>query len=89
MADENKTPITDAEVENVQGGAGPWEQYAKGTYYIVGDHILYTIAIGDALSGIAIRFGVSVPEIQVWNNIKNPNMIIAGTQLIIYPKILR
>ncbi len=89
MADENKTPITDAEVENVQGGAGSWEQYAKGTYFIVGDHIVYTIAIGDALSGIAIRFGVSVPEIQVWNKIKNPNLIIAGTQLIIYPKILR
>ncbi len=89
MADEVKTTLSDSDVENVQGGAGSWEQFAKGTYFIVGDHIIYTIAMGDALSGIAIRFGVSVPEIQVWNNIANPNMIIAGKTLIIYPKILR
>ena len=89
MADEIKTTISDADAENVQGGAGAWQDFAKGTYVIVGDHIIYTIAMGDALSGIAIRFGVSVPEIQLWNNIANPNVIIAGKTLIIYPKILR
>ena len=59
MADETKTPITDAEVESVQGGYGGWEQYAKGTFVNMGNYILYKIAPGDALSGIALRFGVT------------------------------
>ena len=32
MADEIKTPISDADVADVAGGAGSWEQIAKGTY---------------------------------------------------------
>ena len=91
MADEVKTPISDEEVESVQGGAGPWQNYAKGTYVQNGNYILYKIAPGDALSGIAIRFGVTPQEIQKWNpeKIKNINTIIAGQQITIYPKILR
>ena len=91
MADEIKTPISDADVADVAGGAGSWEQFAKGTYSKVGDHILYKIAPGDALSGIAIRFGVSVQDIQRWNpnEIKNVNVIYANHLLAIYPKILR
>ena len=90
MADEVKvTPISDAEVSEVSGGYGPWQQYAKGTYVKVGDHIVYTIASGDALSGIAIRFGVSVDEICRWNGIKDPNFIMAGAKLVIYPRIYR
>ena len=91
MADEVKTPISDAEVENAQGGTGAWWDYAKGTYVQNGNYILYKIAPGDALSGIAIRFGVTPQEIQLWNpdKIKNINVIYAGQQIIIYPKILR
>ncbi len=89
MADEIKTPITDAEVESAQGGYGGWEQYAKGTYTRNGNYILYRIAAGDALSGIAIRFGVTVEEIATWNNIKDVNVIIAGQKLTIYARILR
>ena len=91
MADEVKTAISDAEVEGVQGGAGSWEKFAKGTYTKVGDHILYKIAAGDALSGIALRFGVSVQDIQKWNpnEIKNVNVIYAGHQIVTYPKIIR
>ena len=91
MADEIKTPISDAEVESAQGGAGTWEQYAKGTYTRNGNYVLYKIAPGDALSGIAIRFGVTPQEIQLWNpdKIKNINVIYAGQILTIYPKIFR
>ena len=91
MADEIKTPISDAEVEDVNGGTGAWWEFAKGTYVRNGNYVLYTIAAGDALSGIAIRFGVTVDEIKLWNpeKIKNVNFIIAGQQIIIYPKIFR
>lgn len=91
MADENKTPISDAEVESAQGGYGGWEQYAKGTYTRNGNYILYRIAAGDALSGIAIRFGVTPEDIMYWNpdQIKNINTIYAGNIIRIYPRIYR
>ncbi len=91
MADEVKTPITDEQVEDAQGGYGPWWQYAKGTYVQTGNFITYTIAPGDALSGIAIRFGVTTQEIKNWNpnTIKDINLIYAGSQIVIYPRIYR
>ena len=81
--------INDKDMENVQGGAGNWRQYAKGSYVNYGNYIVYTIAAGDVLSGIAPRFGVTVAQIQQWNNIKNPDVIYAGQKLTIYPTILR
>ena len=51
--------------------------------------MVYTVASGDVLSGIAIRFGVTVAQIQSWNNIKNPNVISIGQKLTIYPTIVR
>ncbi len=91
MSDEVKTPINDEEVESVQGGYGSWENFAKGTYIRNGNYVLYKIAPGDALSGIAIRFGVTPIEIQRWNpdKIKDINLIYAGQEIIIYPKIFR
>ena len=87
MSDEVK--INDSELEGVAGGAGSWKQYAKGTYVNYGSYIVYTVASGDVLSGIAIRFGVTVAQIQQWNNIKNPNVISAGQKLTIYPTVIR
>ena len=87
MSDEIK--INDQELEEVGGGLGSWKQWSKGTYVNYGNYIVYTVAGGDALSGIAIRFGVTVAEIQQWNNIKNPNLLLVGQKLTIYPRILR
>ena len=87
MADEVK--INDSELENVSGGAGPWQQYAKGTFVNYGNYVVYTVAPGDVLSGIAIRFGVTVQQIAQWNNIKNPDFITVGQKLTIYPAIIR
>ena len=91
MADEIKTPLSDEAVEDVQGGAGSWMDYARGTYTVNGNYVIYKIAAGDALSGIAIRFGVTPEEIKLWNpdKIKNINTIYAGQSIIIYPKIIR
>ena len=87
MSDEVK--INDSELEGVTGGAGGWQKYAKGTYVNYGNYIVYTVAPGDVLSGIAPRFGVTVAQIQQWNNIKNPDVIRAGQKLTIYPTIIR
>ena len=84
---ENK--INDAELNEVTGGAGGWQKYAKGSYGNYGNYIVYTVAAGDVLSGIAPRFGGTVAQIQQWNNIKNPNVISAGQKLTIYPTIVR
>ena len=86
MSDEIKSPISDSEIESASGGAGDYRQYAKGKYIVQGDHVLYTIAAGDALSGIAIKFGTT-PEAIMRSNptkIKNINTIIAGQQIVIY-----
>ena len=81
--------INEKDLEGVTGGAGPWQQYAKGTFVNYGNYIVYTVAQGDVLSGISIRFGVTVAQIQQWNNIKNPNIISIGQKLTIYPTIVR
>lgn len=49
-----------------------------------GSKILYTIQSGDTLSGIAAKFGVSVSQLQSWNEIADPNRIYAGEVLSIY-----
>lgn len=87
MSDEVK--INDSELDEVSGGAGGWRQYAHGTYVNYGNYIVYTVAGGDVLSGIAPRFGVTVQEIAVWNNIQNVNFIREGQKLTIYPRIIR
>ena len=81
--------IQNKDLENVTCGAGGWQKYAKGSYVNYGNYIVYTVAAGDVLSGIAPRFGVTVAQIQQWNNIKNPNVISAGQKLTIYPTVIR
>ena len=87
MAEEVK--INDSELNEVTGGAGGWQKYAKGNFVNYGNYLVYTVAPGDVLSGIAPRFGVTIAQIQQWNNIQNPNVIRAGQKLTIYPTIIR
>lgn len=83
------TIINENELNQVSGGAGGWEKYARGSYVNYGNYIVYTVAQGDVLSGIGPRFGVTVAQIQQWNNIKNPDVISVGQKLTIYAKVLR
>ena len=87
MAEEVK--INDSELDEVTGGAGGWQKYAKGNFVNYGNYLVYTVAPGDVLSGIALRFGVSVGQIQAWNNIQNPDFIRVGQKLTIYPTYIR
>ena len=87
MSEEMK--INENELEEVTGGTGAWTKYAKGTYVSYGTYVVYTVVGGDALSGIAIRFGVTVDQIVQWNSIRNKNLIRVGQKLTIYPTVLR
>jgi LysM repeat protein len=44
---------------------------------------VYVVQSGDTLNVIATRFGVSVTDLIVANNIQNPDILTAGTELII------
>ncbi len=75
--------INDNELNQVTGGM----EYANGKYIDHGDYIVYTVAPGDALSGIGLRFGVPYEQIVLWNNIKNCDMISVGQKLTIYTPV--
>ena len=77
--------INDKDLEGVSGG---WH-YANGSFVNYGNYIVYTVAPGDVLSGIAQRFGVNYMQIAQWNNIKNPDVISIGQKLTIYPAVIR
>ena len=77
--------INDNDLGQVSGG---W-QYANGSFVNYGNYIVYTVAPGDVLSGIGQRFGVSYMQIAQWNNIKNPDKILIGQKLTIYPAVIR
>lgn len=47
--------------------------------------VTYTVAPGDTLYRIAVKFGTSVSAIAVANNITNPNLIYPG-QVLVIPK---
>ena len=71
MADEVK--LNDSELDEVAGGAGEWRKYAKGSFVNYGNYIVYTVAAGDILSGIAVRFGVTVAEISLTQDRSSPS----------------
>ena len=77
------------ELEHAAGGAGGWQQQAKGSFRSCGSYIVYTVAGGDTIGGIAARFGVTVPQIQQWNDLGLQEGVRPGQQLTIYPVSLR
>ena len=45
--------------------------------------IYYTVKRGDALYKIAAKYDCSIADLVKWNNLKNPNLIYVGQQLIV------
>lgn len=60
-----------------------WDEFKAG----IGseERQTYTVQKGDTLSAIARKFGVSVADLQKWNNIADPNLIKVGQVLIVSP----
>ncbi len=46
---------------------------------------VYVVAPGDTLSTIALRYGVSVPDLARWNGIENVQLVRAGERLRLAP----
>jgi len=47
--------------------------------------VTHTVQRGETLSGIAVRYGVTVQRLVLLNNLSNPNLIYPGQVLIIHP----
>ena len=71
---KNVQALNDEEMNEATGGAGQarWIQY--------------TIKRGDTLLKIANRYSVTVANLCQWNNISDPNFIVAGHKLSIYTR---
>ncbi len=81
--------LGEGELEKATGGAGGWQQQARGSYMRCGSSIIYTVAGGDMLTGIAARFGVTVPQIEQWNGLGKLEKLHSGQKLTIYPVSIR
>lgn len=72
-------------------GSGNWGQsyeflcfiYAPGHEPEPVPYQIYIVKRGDNLTKIAHMYGVTVPDLVKWNNIKNPNLIYPGQKIII------
>lgn len=65
------TPVTEPQVTPAQPTAAP-----AGTF-------VYTVQVGDTLSAIARRFGVSVNELVQLNRLSDPGLLRVGQELVI------
>lgn len=80
--------IKEKDLAQAAGGkSDKWYDYSHGSIVSFGDYVIYTVANGDVLSAIAVRFGVSVQQICQWNGIENPDVIYVGQKLTVYPTI--
>ncbi len=48
------------------------------------DFIVTHVKPGETLSGIAARYGVNVDDLQKWNRIENPDLVLVGQKIVIY-----
>ncbi len=64
---------------------GPTNTAPPPTATQVPSRLTHTVQRGETLSGIALRYGVTVQELVQLNNISNPNLIYPGQVLVIRP----
>ena len=64
----------------------PGEMIRIPIHFYLGDSkeaVTHTVEIGDTLYQIAVQYQVTLAELVKWNQLKNPNEIIAGQVLIV------
>ena len=48
------------------------------------EFIVTHVKPGETLSGIAARYGVNVDDLQKWNRIENPDLVLVGQKIVVY-----
>ncbi|HEU4760454.1 MAG TPA: LysM peptidoglycan-binding domain-containing protein [Dehalococcoidia bacterium] len=76
----NPNLIIVGQLLELPGGSDPSPQAAP-----LPDGGVYVVQPGDTLSGISLRFNVSIDALQETNGIADPNLIIAGQRITIAP----
>ena len=75
MSENNLQVLDDDELEGISGG---------NTSTVTYRDTVYTVQKGDTLSGIAVKFGTTVKQLQAWNPvITNPDKIFEGQKIIV------
>ena len=80
--------LTDGGGSASQSGAtttDPMVTTSTGAPTTTGAPQKYTVQLGDTLYRIAERFNLSAPALVALNNIKNPDNVPAGTELLLPP----
>lgn len=49
--------------------------------------IVTHVQAGETLSEIAARYGVGVDVLQRWNQIDNPDLVLVGQEILVYPEV--
>ena len=65
--------------------AVPWSQRGVNAGRVGSTSRSYTVRTGDTLSGISVRFGVSVGSIVRQNGLSSKHLVLAGTRLRVGP----
>ncbi len=74
-----------AEAQEAEAALKKTLAYKANTTAGSGGSIVYRVKKGDTLSGIAVRYGVSVTKLKSWNHLKSSNLSI-GQRLTVYPR---
>jgi murein DD-endopeptidase MepM/ murein hydrolase activator NlpD len=53
------------------------------TRHLTRHETYYTVQAGDTLTAIAKHYRTTVKQLQIWNNIPNPNIIRVGQRLVV------
>ena len=70
-----------------KGGLYPLVVGAMGLEPDVNNTIVTHVNPGETLSEIAVRYGVSVEELQRWNRIENPDLVQVGQTIVVYKAV--
>ena len=74
---------TPASAVPVEATATPGEASSGVAATTEGEETIYVVQVGDSLSGIASKYGVTLADIVAANKLDNPDVVFSGQRLII------